>query len=133
MRTPLSDSKKETQNEAQVAQDFKALLSAGGSEDPMVLYKRFRGRAASTRSSLKRADSMAEIRAKKALGQHFLRDLSAAERIADALSLEGYGQGARGRPRYRGPDLYLMPKRLKSMLLSWTARAFPVLRVSFPA
>lgn len=35
---------------------------------------------------------MAEIRAKKALGQHFLRDLSAAERIADALSLEGYGQ-----------------------------------------
>jgi len=45
----------EAQNEAQVAQDFKALLSAGGSEDPMVLYKRFRGRAPQPEALLKRA------------------------------------------------------------------------------
>jgi 16S rRNA A1518/A1519 N6-dimethyltransferase RsmA/KsgA/DIM1 with predicted DNA glycosylase/AP lyase activity len=29
---------------------------------------------------------MAEIRAKKQLGQHFLRDLSAAQRTAEALT-----------------------------------------------
>jgi Zn-dependent oligopeptidase len=31
------------------------LLSAGGSEDPMVLYKRFRGRAPQPEALLKRA------------------------------------------------------------------------------
>ena len=45
----------EAQNEAQVAADFKALLSAGGSEDPMVLYQRFRGRVPRPEALLKRA------------------------------------------------------------------------------
>ena len=45
----------EAQNEAQVAADFKALLSAGGSEDPMVLYQRFRGREPRPEALLKRA------------------------------------------------------------------------------
>ena len=33
---------------------------------------------------------MAEIRAKKHLGQHFLIDLEAAEKISNALSFLGY-------------------------------------------
>ena len=45
----------EAQNEAQVAADFKVLLSAGGSEDPMVLYQRFRGREPRPEALLKRA------------------------------------------------------------------------------
>jgi 16S rRNA (adenine1518-N6/adenine1519-N6)-dimethyltransferase len=56
---------------------------------------------------------MAEIRAKKALGQHFLRDLSAAERIADALSLEGYGQVLEVGPGTGVLTQYLMPKEVE--------------------
>jgi len=45
----------EAKNEVQVAADFKALLSAGGSVDPMELYKRFRGREPKPEALLKRA------------------------------------------------------------------------------
>lgn len=41
--------------ETQVASDFKALLSAGGSIDPMELYTRFRGRQPRPEALLKRA------------------------------------------------------------------------------
>ncbi|MFM1884073.1 MAG: hypothetical protein RL168_257 [Bacteroidota bacterium] len=45
----------EADRESEVATDFKALLSAGGSVDPMELYKRFRGREPRPEALLKRA------------------------------------------------------------------------------
>ncbi|MEK9829653.1 MAG: 16S rRNA (adenine(1518)-N(6)/adenine(1519)-N(6))-dimethyltransferase RsmA, partial [Schleiferiaceae bacterium] len=76
---------------------------------------------------------MAEIRAKKALGQHFLRDLSAAERIADALSLEGYGQVLEVGPGTGVLTQYLMPKYVEVHAIELDRESIPVLQSKFPS
>ncbi|NDA06555.1 MAG: 16S rRNA (adenine(1518)-N(6)/adenine(1519)-N(6))-dimethyltransferase RsmA [Flavobacteriia bacterium] len=76
---------------------------------------------------------MAEIRAKKALGQHFLRDLSAAERIADALSLEGYAQVLEVGPGTGVLTQYLLPKAVEVHAIELDRESIPVLQSKFPS
>ena len=55
---------------------------------------------------------MAEIRAKKQLGQHFLKDLGAAQRTALALSLEQCSQALEVGPGTGVLTQYLMERPL---------------------
>ena len=75
---------------------------------------------------------MAEIRAKKALGQHFLRDLSAAERMADRLSLDGYHRVLEVGPGTGVLTQYLLPRNLELHAIELDRESIPVIQSKFP-
>ncbi|MDG1253541.1 MAG: 16S rRNA (adenine(1518)-N(6)/adenine(1519)-N(6))-dimethyltransferase RsmA [Schleiferiaceae bacterium] len=76
---------------------------------------------------------MAEIRAKKSLGQHFLRDLSAAERMADQLSLMGYERVLEVGPGTGVLTQYLAKKEIELHAIELDRESIPVLQSKFPA
>ncbi|MFM8565815.1 MAG: rRNA adenine N-6-methyltransferase family protein, partial [Bacteroidota bacterium] len=75
---------------------------------------------------------MAEIRAKKQLGQHFLRDLSAAQRTAEALTLAECRQALEVGPGtgVRTQDLLQRPLSLQAVGLD--RESLPVLPRTWP-
>jgi 16S rRNA (adenine1518-N6/adenine1519-N6)-dimethyltransferase len=75
---------------------------------------------------------MAEIRAKKSLGQHFLRDLSAAERMANCLSLTAYDKVLEVGPGTGVLTQYLAQKEVELHAIELDRESIPVLQSKFP-
>jgi len=75
---------------------------------------------------------VAEIRAKKQLGQHFLKDLGAAQRTALALSLEHCSQALEVGPGTGVLTQYLMERPLTLYAVELDRESIPVLLSKFP-
>ena len=75
---------------------------------------------------------MAEIRAKKQLGQHFLRDLSAAQRTAEALTLAECSQALEIGPGTGVLTQYLLQRPLTLHAVELDRESIPVLQSKFP-
>ncbi|MDO9634259.1 MAG: 16S rRNA (adenine(1518)-N(6)/adenine(1519)-N(6))-dimethyltransferase RsmA, partial [Paludibacter sp.] len=80
---------------------------------------------------------MAQVRAKKYLGQHFLKDLEVARRIAESLALTaptpvleiGPGTGVLTQFLLKDPNIELVAVELDSESVSYLGRHFPELKV----
>lgn len=80
---------------------------------------------------------MSQVRAKKHLGQHFLRDLEVARRIAASLPLDGQtsvleigpGTGVLTRFLLENPDIHLTAVELDSESVQYLNRQYPDLKV----
>ena len=80
---------------------------------------------------------MAQVRAKKYLGQHFLKDLEVARRIAESLALSaptpvleiGPGTGVLTQFLLKDPNIELVAVELDSESVSYLGRHFPELKV----
>ncbi len=75
---------------------------------------------------------MAEIRAKKQLGQHFLKDLGAAQRTALALSLAQCSQALEVGPGTGVLTQYLLERPLTLYAVELDRESIPVLLSKFP-
>ena len=75
---------------------------------------------------------MAEISAKKKLGQHFLRDLSAAQRTAEALTLAECSQALEIGPGTGVLTQYLLQRPLTLHAVELDRESIPVLQSKFP-
>ena len=75
---------------------------------------------------------MAEIRAKKSLGQHFLRDLTAAQKMAAALRLSGYEHILEVVPGTGVLTQFLHPLRTTLHAIELDRESIPVLQSKFP-
>lgn len=80
---------------------------------------------------------MSQVRAKKHLGQHFLRDLEVARRIAASLPLDGQtsvleigpGTGVLTRFLLENPDIHLTAVELDSESVQYLNQQYPDLKV----
>ncbi|CAI8343137.1 MAG: Ribosomal RNA small subunit methyltransferase A [Owenweeksia sp. TMED14] len=75
---------------------------------------------------------MAEIRAKKHLGQHFLIDLEAAEKISNALSFLGYDKVLEVGPGTGVLTQFLIKKPIELHAIELDRESIPVLHSKFP-
>lgn len=73
-----------------------------------------------------------KVRAKKHLGQHFLRDEAIAERIAGTLSLEGYSQVLEIGPGMGVLTKFLLQRDLDLVAMDLDAESIVYLRQRFP-
>ena len=71
------------------------------------------------------------VRAKKHLGQHFLKDESIAERIADTLSLEGYENVLEIGPGMGVLTKYLLQKKIKTHVIEIDSESVDYLKSNF--
>ena len=74
---------------------------------------------------------MSKVRAKKYLGQHFLTDLSIAQDIADALSLEKYDTVLEVGPGMGVLTQYLLPKKAEVFVIEIDKESVHYLRKNF--
>ena len=74
---------------------------------------------------------MSKVRAKKHLGQHFLTDLSIAQDIADALSLEKYDTVLEVGPGMGVLTQYLLPKKAEVFVIEIDKESVHYLRKNF--
>ncbi len=76
--------------------------------------------------------SKSPVKAKKYLGQHFLKDENIAKKIADTLSLEGYTQVLEIGPGTGILTKYLLLRDLKLMAMDLDQESIVYLKHSFP-
>ena len=79
-----------------------------------------------------RGKGEAKVRAKKHLGQHFLRDAGIAERIAGTLSLDGYKNVLEIGPGMGVLTRYLLQRELELVAMDLDAESIVYLKHSFP-
>ena len=80
---------------------------------------------------------MKEVRAKKYLGQHFLRDLDIAQRIADSLVFDGQmpvleigpGMGVLTQYLLKNPDIDLTAVEIDKESVVYLQKYFPMLKL----
>ncbi|KAB1063364.1 16S rRNA (adenine(1518)-N(6)/adenine(1519)-N(6))-dimethyltransferase RsmA [Salibacter halophilus] len=72
------------------------------------------------------------VRPKKFLGQHFLKDLSVAKRIADSLSLNGYKRVLEVGPGMGVLTKFLLERPLDLTVIELDRESVPYLRNHFP-
>ena len=75
---------------------------------------------------------MKKVRAKKHLGQHFLKDLSIARAIADGLSGEGYGDVIEVGPGMGVLTQYLLPKDFTTHVIELDRESVTYLQAEYP-
>ena len=74
---------------------------------------------------------MSKVRAKKHLGQHFLTDLSIAQDIADALSLNNYDTVLEVGPGMGVLTQYLLPKKAEIFVIEIDKESVHYLKKNF--
>lgn len=79
-----------------------------------------------------RTPSTSPVRAKKHLGQHFLRDESVAQRIGDTLSLNGYDKVLEIGPGTGVLTKYLLERKMDLVAMDLDAESIIYLNHSFP-
>ncbi len=79
-----------------------------------------------------RNDSMEKVKAKKHLGQHFLKDESIAKAIADTLSLEGYNDVLEIGPGMGVLTQYLLDKPTNTYVIEIDTESVAYLDVNYP-
>ena len=75
---------------------------------------------------------MKKVRAKKHLGQHFLKDLSIARAIADGLSGDGYGDVVEVGPGMGVLTQYLLPKDFTTHVIELDRESVTYLQAEYP-
>ena len=75
---------------------------------------------------------MKKVRAKKHLGQHFLKDLSIAEKIANSLSGEGYKNIIEVGPGMGVLTQYLIPKEFITHVIELDQESVRYLKAEYP-
>jgi 16S rRNA (adenine1518-N6/adenine1519-N6)-dimethyltransferase len=75
---------------------------------------------------------MKEVKAKKHLGQHFLRDLTIAQRIADCLTYEGYDLTLEIGPGMGVLTQYLLQKRTETHVIEIDKESVQYLNENYP-
>ena len=75
---------------------------------------------------------MRKVRAKKHLGQHFLKDLSIARAIADGLSGDGYGDVVEVGPGMGVLTQYLLPKDFTTHVIELDRESVTYLQAEYP-
>lgn len=79
-----------------------------------------------------RNDSMEKVKAKKHLGQHFLKDESIAKAIADTLSLEGYNDVLEIGPGMGVLTQYLLDKPTNTYVIEIDTESVAYLDANYP-
>jgi 16S rRNA (adenine1518-N6/adenine1519-N6)-dimethyltransferase len=79
-----------------------------------------------------RNDSMEKVKAKKHLGQHFLKDESIAKAIADTLSLEGYNDVLEIGPGMGVLTQYLLDKPTNTYVIEIDTESVVYLDANYP-
>lgn len=79
-----------------------------------------------------RNDSMEKVKAKKHLGQHFLKDESIAKAIADTLSLEGYNDVLEIGPGMGVLTKYLLDKPTNTYVIEIDTESVAYLDANYP-
>ena len=79
-----------------------------------------------------RNDSMEKVKAKKHLGQHFLKDESIAKAIADTLSLEGYDEVLEIGPGMGVLTKYLLDKPITTHVIEIDTESVVYLDANYP-
>ncbi|MEY4012434.1 MAG: rRNA ((1518)-N(6)/adenine(1519)-N(6))-dimethyltransferase RsmA [Bacteroidota bacterium] len=79
-----------------------------------------------------RNDSMEKVKAKKHLGQHFLKDESIAKAIADTLSLEGYNDVLEIGPGMGVLTKYLLDKPINTYVIEIDTESVAYLDANYP-
>lgn len=79
-----------------------------------------------------RNDSMEKVKAKKHLGQHFLKDESIAKAIADTLSLEGYNDVLEIGPGMGVLTKYLLEKPTNTYVIEIDTESVAYLDANYP-
>ncbi len=79
-----------------------------------------------------RNDSMEKVKAKKHLGQHFLKDESIAKAIADTLSLEGYNDVLEIGPGMGVLTKYLLDKSTNTYVIEIDTESVVYLDANYP-
>jgi 16S rRNA (adenine1518-N6/adenine1519-N6)-dimethyltransferase len=79
-----------------------------------------------------RNDSMEKVKAKKHLGQHFLKDESIAKAIADTLSLEGYDDVLEIGPGMGVLTKYLLDKPTNTYVIEIDTESVTYLDANYP-
>jgi 16S rRNA (adenine1518-N6/adenine1519-N6)-dimethyltransferase len=79
-----------------------------------------------------RNDSMEKVKAKKHLGQHFLKDESIAKAIADTLSLEGYNDVLEIGPGMGVLTKYLLDKPTNTYVIEIDTESVGYLDANYP-
>ena len=79
-----------------------------------------------------RNDSMEKVKAKKHLGQHFLKDESIAKAIADTLSLEGYNDVLEIGPGMGVLTKYLLDKPTTTYVIEIDTESVTYLDANYP-
>jgi 16S rRNA (adenine1518-N6/adenine1519-N6)-dimethyltransferase len=76
--------------------------------------------------------TMEKVKAKKHLGQHFLKDESIAQRIADTLNLEGYNEVLEIGPGMGVLTKYLLEKPINTYVIEIDSESVVYLDENFP-
>ena len=84
------------------------------------------------RASQRPAMTMEKVKAKKHLGQHFLKDESIAQRIADTLNLEGYNEVLEIGPGMGVLTKYLLEKPINTYVIEIDSESVVYLDENFP-
>jgi 16S rRNA (adenine1518-N6/adenine1519-N6)-dimethyltransferase len=79
-----------------------------------------------------RNDTMEKVKAKKHLGQHFLKDESIAQAIADTLSLEGYNDVLEIGPGMGVLTKYLLDKPINTYVIEIDTESVAYLDSNYP-
>src|SRR5690606_21260548 len=98
---------------------------------PMVSNKKKKGIFQEGKKA-DRGNRETKVRAKKHLGQHFLRDVEIAKRIADTLSLDGYKNVLEIGPGMGVLTRYLLQRDLELVAMDLDADSIVYLKHSFP-
>ncbi len=77
-------------------------------------------------------DNMEKVKAKKHLGQHFLKDESVAQAIADTLSLEGYNDVLEIGPGMGVLTKYLLKKTINAYVIEIDSESVTYLDKNYP-
>lgn len=75
---------------------------------------------------------MDKVKAKKHLGQHFLNDENTARKIADTLSLDGYGHVLEIGPGMGVLTKYLLEKDIRTSVIEIDAESVDYLNANYP-
>lgn len=84
------------------------------------------------RASQRPAMTMEKVKAKKHLGQHFLKDESIAQKIADTLNLEGYDEVLEIGPGMGVLTKYLLDKPVNTYVIEIDTESVVYLDENFP-
>lgn len=84
------------------------------------------------RASQRPAMTMEKVKAKKHLGQHFLKDESIAQKIADTLNLEGYDEILEIGPGMGVLTKYLLEKPVNTYVIEIDSESVVYLDENFP-
>ena len=75
---------------------------------------------------------MEKVKAKKHLGQHFLKDESIAKAIADTLNLEGYDEVLEIGPGMGVLTKYLLDKQITTYVIEIDTESVEYLNTNYP-